>query len=82
MPIIRTIRAYENEQVEIAWTCTDGSIYTQRFSIPPKPVRLRRGYLDAVGGPGGKVTVETSTPTAPSTTTPTSTNPTPTPGQE
>ena len=74
MPVIRTIRAFENETVEVQWTCRDGRVHIERYSIPPKPVRQARWQeaqatqgdqkapatsLDAIGGPGGKVTTST-----------------------
>lgn len=72
MPVIRTITAYENETVEVHWSCRDGRTHIERYSIPPKPVRQARWQeaqatqgkapatsLDAVGGPGGKVTTST-----------------------
>jgi len=36
---IRVVRAHEEETVEIAWTCADGSRYVQRITIPPKATR-------------------------------------------
>jgi hypothetical protein len=38
-PFIRVVRAHEEETVEIAWTCADGSRYVQRITIPPRATR-------------------------------------------
>lgn len=37
-PFIRTLRAHEGETVEIAWACTDGTVFVQKLGIPPKAV--------------------------------------------
>lgn len=36
---VKPVRALEGEQVEIIWTCADGTTYYQRVAIPPKATR-------------------------------------------
>ena len=38
MPVIRAVRAFEGEIVEIKWTANDGTVYIRRYTIPPKAV--------------------------------------------
>lgn len=60
---IRVVRAHESETVEIQWTLGDRSVYTQRFTVPPKAVREARPPVeppDAVNQ-AGQVTDRTHT---------------------
>jgi hypothetical protein len=38
-PFVRVIRVYEDETVEIQWRCADGTVFTERRTIPPKATR-------------------------------------------
>lgn len=59
---IHVVVLAEGVILEAHWTSVDGSVHLARYTIPPVPVRLAR-YTDAVGGPGGRVTIETQTTT-------------------
>lgn len=53
--IIRQVRAYEGEVVEIAWHCDDGSVFHQRLTVPSKPTReARTDERDTAGQVNGR----------------------------
>lgn len=49
------VYAREGETVEVRWTCTDGTPYTEEYRVPPKATREARrgaragGSVDPVG---------------------------------
>lgn len=76
MPIVRAIRCFEGDTVEIQWKLKTGETYYQRVTVPPKATRdakpsteseaqrlAAKGQtsLDVVGTTGGKASVESRT---------------------
>lgn len=42
MPFVRQVKSFEGDTLEVIWHMADGTTFTQRVEIPPRPTREAR----------------------------------------